>query len=401
MANPPALTTIWQRLSQARWQRLIPGLTVIGVVLLARSLGFFQAMEWKTLDTFLRWRPDEPLDERILIVGVNDADIQQAGTYPIPDADLAALLQVLVEHEARAIGVDIYRDLPVPPGHDTLVEILETHPNVFGIEKILGDQIGPPPSLSPERIGFVDFPLDADGFVRRTYLGTLPAVTTPEPDRFRSSLSLKLAEAYLSKENLALGNGIKDPQTMRFGHVELPRFLPNSGNYVNADAAGVPLLINPRSGESPFDIVSMADVLNGRADDLIRDRIVLIGITSLSVKDLVNSAAVDTDNPGLVYGVEMQAHVTSQIISAVLDDRPLMGRRLGIYLDCCLGRHRDIAGAGHLASELGYVVGRSCSLRINGAECRAALDVGLVDSVCANADRVDHQWPCVAGLLPV
>ncbi|NEQ44302.1 MAG: CHASE2 domain-containing protein [Leptolyngbya sp. SIOISBB] len=316
MANPPALTVIWKR--------LIPGLTVIGVVLLARSLGFFQAMEWKTLDTFLRWRPDESLDERILIVGVNDADIQQAGTYPIPDADLAALLQVLVEHEARAIGIDIYRDLSVPPGHDTLVEILETNPNVFGIEKILGDPIGPPPSLPPERIGFVDFPLDADGFVRRTYLGTLPAVTTPEPDRFRFSLSLKLAEAYLSAENLALGNGIKDPQTIRFGHAELPRFLANSGNYVNADAAGVRLLINPRSGESPFEIVSMADVLDGQADDLIRDRVVLIGITSLSVKDLVNSAAVDTDNPGLVYGVEMQAHVTSQIISAVLDDRPLL-----------------------------------------------------------------------------
>ena len=324
MANPPSPTSVWLRLVQVRWQRLLPGLTVIGLVVLARSLGFFQGVEWKALDTFLRWRPAEPQDERILIVGVDDADIQQAGTYPIPDADLASLIQILVEHDPRAIGIDIYRDFPVPPGHDTLADILETNSNIFGIEKILGNPIEPPPSVPPERIGFVDLPLDADGFVRRAYLGTLPSETTPDPDRFRFSLSLKLAEAYLLEDNLVLKNGLKDPQTIRFGTVELLRFRSHSGSYVKADAAGVRILINPRSGDTPFDIVSMADVLDGRADGLIRDRVVLIGITSLSVKDLVNSAAIDSNNPGLIYGVEMQAHVTSQIISAVLDDRPML-----------------------------------------------------------------------------
>lgn len=69
----------------------------------------------------------------------------------------------------------------------------------------------------------------------------------------------------------------------------------------------------------------MTDVLQGRVEaELIRDRVVLIGVTSLSAKDLINSAAIKSDNPSLVYGVEVHAHVTSQILSAVLAGRPLI-----------------------------------------------------------------------------
>ena len=148
----------------------------------------------------------------------------------------------------------------------------------------------------------------------------------PDVGRFRFFLSLKLAEAYLAEQGLAMENGLQNPDNMRFGDTELFQFQPNSGGYVNTQSAGVQLLIHPRSGKSPFKRVSMTDVLEGRVDvSLIRDRVVLIGITSLSAtKDLINSAAVNTDNPGLFYGVEMHAHITSQIISAVLDNRPLL-----------------------------------------------------------------------------
>ncbi|MBE7384843.1 MAG: CHASE2 domain-containing protein [Leptolyngbya sp. SIO1E4] len=301
-------------------------MTVIGLVILARVLGLFQGLEWKTLDSFLRLRPAESQDERLLIVGIDEADIQRTGTYPIPDEKLAALLQTLSQSDPQAIGIDIFRDLPVEPGHETLVATLAGLPNVFGIEKIMGAPVGPPPSLPPERIGFIDFPLDQDGFVRRAYLGTLPPVDHPDPDRFRFSLALKLAEGYLAEAGLPLENGVQNPANMRFGDTELFQFQPSSGGYVGTQSAGVQVLINPRSGKSPFEIVSMTDVLEGRVDtDSIRDRIVLIGITSLSAKDLVNSAAVNTDNPGLFYGVEMQAHIISQVLSAALNQRPMLG----------------------------------------------------------------------------
>ncbi|MGF1567068.1 MAG: CHASE2 domain-containing protein [Nodosilinea sp.] len=326
MAPKTDVRTAWARLRQpsATWQRsVLPGLAVIGLVVLGRLLGLFQELEWKTLDSFLRWRPAEAQDKRVLVVGIDEADIQRLGTYPIPDGAMAELLTTLAKQQPRAIGIDIYRNLPQEPGHGTLLDALENLPYVFGIEKISQPIVLPPPSLPPERVGFVDFPLDRDGFVRRAYLGSFPSVDHPNGDEFRFSLALRLAEAYLAEEGLELGNGRRHADNMGFGDTELFQVRPNSGGYRLADAGGNQVLINVRSGRSPFAMVSMAEVVAGRvAPELIRDRVVLIGITSLSVKDLVNSAAVASDNPGLVNGVEMHAHVVSQILGAVLDDRP-------------------------------------------------------------------------------
>jgi adenylate cyclase len=302
------------------WQPVWPGLTVLGLVLLARLLGLFQGLELKTLDALLRLRPAEPVDERLLIVGVNEADIQRIGTYPIPDADLAALLQKLDQYQPQAVGIDIYRDLAVDPGHGSLVTTLNDLPYVVGIEKAIGEPIGPPPSLPPERVGFVDLPIDDDGFVRRILLGVHGA-----DGAYRFALSVRLAELYLADAGIELDNGRRDPTAMSFGDTELTRFQSNMGGYVQADAGSNEILFNPRSGPTPFRIVSFQEVMEGRVEpDWIQDAIVLIGITTLSAKDLVNSAAVASDNPGLIYGVEIQAHATSQIVSAVLDDRPLL-----------------------------------------------------------------------------
>lgn len=317
-------SAIWQRLLQASWQRrVVPGLTVIGLMVVLRLLGVFQGIEWKALDSFLRWRPAEAPSDRILIVGINEADIQQIGTYPIPDGVLAALITELQKHQPRAIGLDLFRDLPIEPGSSQLDQLMVTSPHLFGIEKIISSPVLPPPALPPEQIGFNDFALDDDGFVRRAFMGAFPPPLHPEPDRFRLSFPLLLAEAYLSEADLFIENGRRNAENMRFGDTELSRFQPDTGSYVGADSSGVQMLINVRSGRSPFEVVSLTAVLAGEVDAaLIRDRVVLIGVTSLSQKDLVNSGAVNTLNPGLVYGVEMHAHITSQVLSAVLDDRP-------------------------------------------------------------------------------
>jgi CHASE2 domain-containing sensor protein/class 3 adenylate cyclase len=298
-----------------------PGLMTLSLILLARALGLFQGLELATLDRLLRWRPAEPMDERILIVGIDEADIQHIGTYPLPDAVLALLLQRLQAHQPRVIGVDIYRDLPVPPGHETLVETLTTSPRVVGIEKVTGDPIAPPPDLPPEQIGFADLPLDPDGFVRRLSLGAYAA-----DGKYHFAFALRLAQQYLAMEGLMLENGQQDPAAMRFGETELSRIPPGMGGYGQVVApSDNQLLLNFRSGPTPFRIVSLRQVMAGAVDPAwVEDAIVLIGVTSLSVKDLVNSAAIASKNPGQVYGVEVHAHGTSQIVNAVLEGRPLL-----------------------------------------------------------------------------
>jgi two-component sensor histidine kinase len=75
----------------------------------------------------------------------------------------------------------------------------------------------------------------------------------------------------------------------------------------------------------PFRVLSLSQIKSGQVNpDWIRGKIVLIGMMSFSAKDLASSGAIAGINPGRIYGVEMQAHETSQMISAVLDGRSLL-----------------------------------------------------------------------------
>ncbi|MFK8184226.1 MAG: CHASE2 domain-containing protein [Phormidesmis sp.] len=327
-ANQPILGSSIFRPTKSldSWQAnlFLPGMVVILLVLLARAFGWIQVLELKTLDIFLRIRPTEPKDERILIVGIDEDDIQQTGAYPIPDQTLANLLQQLSQHNPRSIGLDIIRDLPVEPGHAQLKASLKTLPNLVGIERISSDWVKPH-TLLPTQVGFVDFPHDPDGFIRRTYLEALPPESHPDSDRWRGSFAFVLAARYLAASGFELENGQQNPENPQFGETELFGLRSNSGSYVGVEPVGVQMLINVRSGPEPFEIVSMTDVLDGRIGaNRIEDRVVLIGITSLTVKDVLNSGAVNQSNPGLVNGVEMHAHIVSQLISTVMDNRQMI-----------------------------------------------------------------------------
>ncbi|MEG4105904.1 CHASE2 domain-containing protein [Microcoleus sp. S13_C5] len=317
----------WQAVKSevTTWGRgALPGLMVIVAVMMARLSGALQFWELVAFDQFLRLRPPESMDERIVIVGITEEDIQRARTYPIPDRDIADLLKRLQAYQPIAIGLDIVRDIPVEPGNAELTSVFRSSKNVIGVEIALPDRSGftvaPPPGLLPEQIGFADFVLDADGYQRRSLLGT-----NNDRQEYRFSFALRLAELYLATRGIKLSNGIRDREAMRFGSIEFTRVQSNSGGYVGADAGGNQILLNVRSGTMPFRVLSLEQIKAGQVDpNWIRGKIVLIGMMSFSAKDLASSGAIAGINPGRIYGVEMQAHETSQMISAVLDRRALL-----------------------------------------------------------------------------
>src|SRR6476646_8456797 len=102
--------------------------TIAGVAIALRLAGWLQPLEWAALDQYFRWRPKETLDSHLLIVGINEADLKQVKQWPIPDAVLAQLLLKLRSQQPKAIGLDLYRDFPVEPGHKALVKVFETTP---------------------------------------------------------------------------------------------------------------------------------------------------------------------------------------------------------------------------------------------------------------------------------
>ncbi|MGL6340708.1 MAG: CHASE2 domain-containing protein [Waterburya sp.] len=320
---------MWQKIKKeiVIWRAgAMPGIAVIMLVLLARAMGGLEFLELTALDSFFRWRSSEPIDDKILIVGINEQDINNLDKYPLSDLELANLITTIESYNPAVIGIDIVRDKPQEPGHAELEKIFKQQKNIIGVEKVLSNQensridiIKPPSALPPEQIGFIDVLLDKDGNLRRNLLSVIIN------DQLKFSLPIRLVEQYLATKNISLENAPDDPETMQVGKVKLTRVNPHTGGYIKTDAGGNQILLNFRRGEQPFQIVSLEDIKQGNFQPAwIKDRIVLIGITALSVRDDVNTNAVRSNNTGFIYGVEIQAHAVSQIISAVLDNRPLL-----------------------------------------------------------------------------
>ncbi|MEG4274609.1 MULTISPECIES: CHASE2 domain-containing protein [unclassified Microcoleus] len=301
---------------------LITASAVASTVIVMRWFGFFQVWEWAAFDQFVRWRPAEPIDSRIVIVEIKEADLQKYG-YPISDAVLAQLLQKLHAGKPRAIGLDIYRDLPTQPGNAELLKTFKTIPNLIGIE-LMPDEtrlgVRPPPVLEAlDRIGFNNVVIDADSKVRRTLLYAWPG-----DGKTHQSFALRLALLYLEGEGISPLPARVDPTYLQLGKGVFRPFQPNDGAYVRSDSRGYQILTNLRGPRGSFRTASMSDVLSGTVPaDLVRSRVVLIGSNAPSLKDFYQNSYSSGwfSPPQQIPGVELQAHFLSQILSAALDGR--------------------------------------------------------------------------------
>ena len=317
-----------------KYRELITAFCVAVCILVLRSLGLLQSLEWAALDQFFRLRPNEALENRITIVAIDEASLRQVSSWPIPDRVIAELLEKLKVHKPRAIGLDIYRDLPVEPGHYNLVEVYKSMPNLIGIE-LLGHNkntiVSAPRELSDrDQVGFNNVVFDGDGKVRRSLL-----YWHDINRKLHESFALKLALLYLNNEGITPKKATSNHKYLQLGKAVFHRFEPNYGAYIEADARGYQILSNfPKPAcknlevkSCPFRQVSLIDVLANKVPkDWISDSIVLIGSTAPSLPDYVlipySSRLMGTVQP--VAGIELQAYFISELITAALEGRPLL-----------------------------------------------------------------------------
>jgi adenylate cyclase len=318
---------MWTKLRRQIWEWRgvwIAAPTIAGIVLTVRLLGGLQFWEWAVLDQYFRTRPPEPTDDRIVIVGINEADLKKIRQWPIPDALLAQLMEKLKSQKPRAVGLDLYRDLPVPPGESALENVFETTPNLIGIEKIDEEDpsaaVAPPPVLAKRgQVGFNNVVVDSDGKVRRglLFLGKNAQNT--------DSFGLSLAWIYLKAQNILPQPTQANPEIFRWGKGIFRPFRHNDGGYIDADEGGYQFLLNYRGPAGSFHIVSLTDVMSNRIpENLMRDRIVLIGSTATSLNDFFYTpySGQHIATPERTSGVEIQANLISHILSAALEGRP-------------------------------------------------------------------------------
>ncbi|MGD1898976.1 MAG: CHASE2 domain-containing protein [Phormidesmis sp.] len=322
------------------WRVLWISVVVTIIIVAVRFFGCLQPLELTAYDYLMRSRPAETIDSRILVIEVTQSDLNKLGGYPLADNILAEAIDKLQALEPSAIALDMHRYRPRGNGRQALLAQFSQHSNLFAVCAF--DQVdqdyGPPPEFSDnqliEQVGFSNLILDlptrhhnnpsqniasqAGDVVRRHALSYNPELSaTQSLCATPYSLAFQLAYRFLDQAGIEpltvtgdgywqLGSTVFQPLTSRFG------------GYQNLERLNAQLMVNYRMAQ-PGQKVSLQNVLAGQIEtESVRNRIVLMGNTAPVARDVLKTPQ------GKMAGVWIHAHVLSQLLSTVLDQRPLI-----------------------------------------------------------------------------
>lgn len=299
---------------------LLARLLVLAFVLLIllRMSGWLEGLELAAYDQFLKWRAGEDTTQspRVTIVAIDDRALED-WSWPVPDGRLAQIIAKLLEGGALAVGLDIYRDRPIPPGSEALNRLFAAEDRLVGIMKFAlpGEAgIAPPSAItSPTRIGFSDSLVDRDGRVRRGLL------YLSDGEKVATSLALQLALKRLAPEGIRPAPLAGDTAGFRLGAVKLVSLPGSFGGYHAADSGGLQFAFDYRLSPQAIDWVLARDLLAGRVpSERLRDRVVVLGIASGAVKDPFILPLTGRAEGGAAYGIELHALALDQLLRMAL-----------------------------------------------------------------------------------
>jgi CHASE2 domain-containing sensor protein len=346
-----APTKAWRK----RWQMgkkakiltvAVATLTTSALVLGLRQLGVFVPSELAINDFLVSTQPDPGPDPRLLIVEITEADLRSLSVETPADESVSKVIENLQQHQPARIGLDLLRDIPQDPGNAALLASLRA-PNVVAITKLAdpgGDDLSlPPPGLSFEQISFDNVALDPDFRVRRALMldhldaeilqsksgqnlgGNIGNLLDNDPiNQPIFSIGTELAIRYLEHyHDIGLTNG-DNGDIFQLNGIRFTPIGPTFGGYQNAETTGYQMFMRYRSPHNVAKRISFNDVINNNFDpNLVKDKLVLIGSTASSSRDLFLTPYNIQRHQEQMPGVVIHAQVISQILSVTLDGKPL------------------------------------------------------------------------------
>jgi len=304
-------------LKHSSWKSQFLGCSLFAAftITILRVTGTLQSSELNSWDLFFQLRPPEPIDHEIIVVTISETDLNKIEQYPMSDDNLASLLEKIKMQQPRVIGLNLYRDISIKPGHKRLIKLFQDTPNLIGIDTVGRSGVKGSKELAKlDQVGFSDVVVDDDRQVRRLLL------SVRDSGNVKISLALRIALQYLSGEDIKPKAISSKAQAMQLGKALMVPFRSTDGGYTHADSAGYQVVANFR-GQNAFQTISISDVLEGRipSKNFFRDRIVLIGYIAESINDFYATAY-----SGTISGVVLQGNFISQIVNAAIEGRPMI-----------------------------------------------------------------------------
>jgi len=323
-AGTPAVKRLFKGKLTPRQVSLLIVLFVFACTLTGRHAGLLQFLEFQAYDFFIRHQPKAATSDPIVLIEMTEADIHSPSLdYPIYDDKLAELLRKLETDQPAAIGLDIWRDIPVPKsgvGLHEFNQVLQSHSNIVAIFTLGG--IAPPAVLkgNTDRIAFNDnFPVDVEvdrtiPKVRRSAL----FANLPSGESF-DALPFRLAVLYLQRRGIEPKPDAGYARSFLLGKARLRPFQANDGAYVGAGTGEFQMLLDFKWPDN-FTRYSVSEALSNRiSPGSLRDKIVLVGINTPSVSD-ERVTPIRRDQ----RGIEVQALTINQLLREALEgEKPL------------------------------------------------------------------------------
>ncbi len=293
-----------------KYRSLFLPLALFLLIQLTTLTSLFDRVEMAMYDSWFRLQGAQDPGEQVVVIGMDEASVQELGPPAWPRSTHARLLEKL--KEARVVGFDMTFDVPSEPAEDqTLGKAVAEHGRVvlasqFSFEE---DESGakvqvfqpPRPEImaGAAGLGFVNTPTDPDGVVRHMTTVDTNTFQIPFPSL---GLAVALAALDLNPTQLEL-----KPGALSAGDKVIP---------LNKNNQSLPVFWGP---QGTFKTYSYAAVLNGEvAPAAFKDKIVMIGPTASIEKDsyptpyttsnLVLSGALPTP------GVEIHASVVQSFL---------------------------------------------------------------------------------------
>jgi adenylate cyclase len=317
-SHKPILSWLKNFINSPFFVALLIGHLVFSAILGVRAFGLLQGLELASYDLMLWTRSiSVPVDQRITLVMATDED-QRAWGWPISDEHLASLISIIQSYKPYAVGLNIYRDLPVPRtmghGYENLMLQFREHDNIIGVRKHEsehGVHVDPPPILDEKgQVGFNDLPADSRGIFRR---GLLFAA---DGDQAYTSYGLLLAFKYLRHHGIIPQPHPEDDRYMLLGKAEIKPLTPDFGGYVRGDTGGFQIMLDYPGAPREFHTLSITRILTGRFHpNDFKNKIVIIGVNAEATPDFVYTPFGYWENiDQRVPATAVHAYMVSQLL---------------------------------------------------------------------------------------
>jgi signal transduction histidine kinase/CHASE2 domain-containing sensor protein len=244
------------------------------------KLGLFYPLEQIAYNSLFRLRGEQSWDDRLVLITIDDASIEQIGLFPWPRRQYVKLLQMLTQAQPSVIGLDLIFSEP-SVDDDQLAKVMGDYGRVV-LAKVYNRAeipLRPVPNLLDAAIatGHVVHDQDTDGVTRR-----VPLYVKNTPVLGLATLQVHA----LVRENVSL------------------------------DGLQPVLWINWSGSVQRIPQYSFVDVVQGKIPiDRFRDKIVLVGATAVGMDPLVTPYNRNPEASGL--------HLHVAIIDTLLKQKAL------------------------------------------------------------------------------